>query len=117
MHATRLAQLALPVLVSPILPIMILIMAIFPSLCYFVPVWSQHSPLHSDFKYQQSTAKCSPAISLVNPDFPSELTPLISPDGFITSSRRESETVHMSLVRILMAVFDISHELEGYLLF
>jgi hypothetical protein len=29
----------------------------------------------------------------------------------------EVETVHMSLVRILMAVFDISHELEGYLLF
>jgi hypothetical protein len=28
-----------------------------------------------------------------------------------------AETVHMSLVRILMAVFDISHELEGYLLF
>jgi hypothetical protein len=27
------------------------------------------------------------------------------------------ETVHVSLVRILMAVFDISHELEGYLLF
>jgi hypothetical protein len=26
------------------------------------------------------------------------------------------ETVHVSLVRILMAVFDISHELEGYLL-
>jgi hypothetical protein len=26
------------------------------------------------------------------------------------------ETVRMSLVRILMAVFDISHELEGYLL-
>jgi hypothetical protein len=26
------------------------------------------------------------------------------------------ETVHMSLVRILVAVFDISHELEGYLL-
>jgi hypothetical protein len=29
----------------------------------------------------------------------------------------EAETVHVSLVRILMAVFDISHELEGYLLF
>jgi hypothetical protein len=27
------------------------------------------------------------------------------------------EAVHVSLVRILMAVFDISHELEGYLLF
>jgi hypothetical protein len=27
-----------------------------------------------------------------------------------------TETVHVSLVRILMAVFDISHELEGYLL-
>jgi hypothetical protein len=26
------------------------------------------------------------------------------------------ETVHMSLVHILVAVFDISHELEGYLL-
>jgi hypothetical protein len=28
-----------------------------------------------------------------------------------------TEAVHVSLVRILMAVFDISHEPEGYLLF
>jgi hypothetical protein len=34
-----------------------------------------------------------------------------------TKATIRSETVHMSLVRILMAVCDISHELEGYLLF
>jgi hypothetical protein len=34
-----------------------------------------------------------------------------------TSLLFSTEAVHMSLVRILMAVFDISHELEGYLLF
>jgi hypothetical protein len=32
-------------------------------------------------------------------------------------ARQGNETVHVSLVRILKAVFDISHELEGYLLF
>jgi hypothetical protein len=74
----------------------------------------QHTSTGRTFSSSLFTFICS----LFNDDFPVTQDYKASNKGVTCEWWiAEDEAVHVSLVRILMAVFDISHELEGYLLF